>query len=156
MAFLPASSLVNSLCRSESLVSSFTPPGLFQRTSTTCLRVTSSRGNQRRLTEGRVQQQEGKCHSQVLSKSFLPAMRKALWKEKVDFLWLWFLGTSADVLVSWHSEHEPGFRPGFESCCLPSQDCRKFNSLTAAGLLPVLGAHKVKVVIRQGWLCHVE
>lgn len=74
-------------------------------------------------------------------------MRKALWKEEVCFLWLCFAGTSADVLVSWHSEHEPGFRPGFESgAVLSLRSAERFNSLAAAGLLPVLGAHKAKVV----------
>lgn len=49
--------------------------------------------------------------------------------------------------MSWHSEHEPGFRPGFESGgVLSLRSAESFNLLAAAGLLPVLGAHKGKVV----------
>lgn len=123
---------MSSVCRSESLVSSFihsprpfpgkqaqpVSPDFIQREL-----VLSER-----LAESRSPAAGGKCHSQVLSESFLLAMRKALWKEKVGFLWLWFLGRSADVLVSWHSEHEPGFRSGLGSCCLPSH--RITESLT--------------------------
>lgn len=126
----PASCLVSSVCRSESLVSSFihSPRSFPGKQAQPVSRDLIQRELvlSERLAESRSPAAGGKCHSQVLSESF--AMRKDFWKEKVGFLWLWFPGRSADVLVSWHSEHEPGFRSGFESCGLPS--LRTAESLT--------------------------
>lgn len=126
MAFFPASSLVSSLCRSESLVSSFSPPVFSKEAITTCLSDLMQRVP---VTESRSPAAGGEV-SQPGSMSFLPAMSKAFGRKKLISCGCGFL---VPVQVSWHSKHEPRFRTGFESCCL-----RKFNSLTAAGLLPVL------------------